>query len=725
MAIVAHKMPLPPAESVHATALAGALEMAALGFPVFPMKAGTKDGFLAKSWKAQATTDAGRIQGLAAEHPGCNWGARCTGHMVIDVDVADGAAGETSWMVLDTYHEIPVTRAHRSARGGRHVFLRMPAKTEATNRDKPCGDGINIRGNGGYVVCPGSTFDGLPYTVETAAPVAPAPASLVELLKAPEAAKGAAVPEEYQDHPADIAAAVDWLQRREVARKGERGSSVYKAAARLRDWGLSEESALELIGTVYAPNMDPPADVNFCRHEVGSAFRYAQNSAGVRSVAVDFDDVSELAAELAPPADAAPVARGEQLRWPVTDEDGKPLSKELRNIKVFLHHVGAIVWRDEFTNRDRIDGFDTFSGFFSGDAERALRMKAFELGLRPPKDHFADAVKEFARRAARHPVREYLDALKWDGVPRVEGWLSRYLGAEDTPLHREFGRLWLTAAVRRVRQPGCKFDNMLVLEGTQGAGKSTALKILAGAWFEESMTLDAEPKELIEQTSGKWIIEIAELSGMAAREVEHVKTLITRTEDTARLAYAPEPVTVPRQFILAGTTNDNRYLRDTTGNRRFWPVKVGTVEFSLLTADRDQLWAEAAAIEARGGPLSLARDLWAVATSAQEEREAPNPILDVLRFAIGDRGGFVSSWEAWRLAGVGDEGRPAKQGDARAVAGAMRKLGFEDAPRRKVNGKPATGFVRWDGEAKSAPVIDFASCSASAGLGETAASLLS
>lgn len=678
-------------------ALAGALEMAALGFPVFPMKAGVKGkgGFFAKSWKVQATTDAGRIRALADEHPGCNWAARCTGHLVIDVDVADGAAGEASLFALDVEHGIPVTRVHRSARGGRHIFLRMRVGAEATNRDKPCGDGINIRGNGGYVMCPGSTFDGLPYTVEHRAPVAPAPASLVELLKAPEAAKGAAVPEEYQDHPAALAGAVDWLQRREVARKGERGSSVYKAAARLRDWGLSEESALELIGTVYAPNMDPPADVNFCRHEVGSAFRYAQNSAGVRSVAVDFDDVSELAAELAPPADAAPVARGEQLRWPVTDEDGKPIHKAHANIKAFLHHVGANLWRDDFALANYISGFDTFNGLMDDDALRALHVRAFALGLGCPKEHFIDTVLEFARREQRHPVREYLNRLQWDGVPRVRGWLSRYLGAGETPLHAEFGRLWLVAAVRRVRRPGCKFDNMLVLEGAQGAGKSTALKILAGEWFEESVRLSAEPKELVEQTRGKWLIEVPELSGMAAREVEHVKALITRTEDTARLAYARTATTVARQFILAATTNDSHYLRDTTGNRRFWPVKVGSLDLVALAADRDQLWAEAAAIEARGEPLTLPRELWAVAAVAQEEREAPDTVREVLDPVYGGGRGYVLTEEVWHHLGFSRAGgRLPSATDTRSISAVMRRLGWERRRRRHL-GRPTYVFENW------------------------------
>lgn len=680
---VAHKMAPTPAES--GVALAGALEMAALGFPVFPLKPGTKDRFLAKSWKAQATTEEGRIRALAAEHPGCNWAARCTGHLVIDVDVADGASGEASYLLLDVEHGLPVTRVHRSARGGRHVFLKMPAGAEATNRDKPCGEGINIRGNGGFVVCPGSTFDGRPYTVEHRAPIAPAPESLVTLLRAPEAAKGGPVADEYMDHPAAIAGAVDWLQRREVARKGERGSSVYKAAARLRDWGLSEEVTLELIGAVYAPNMDPPADVNFCRHEVGSAFRYAQNTAGVRSVAVDFDDVSELAAELAPPADAAPIARGEELRWPVTDEDGKPIHKAHANIKAFLHYVGVHVYRDTFSSRDMLGGLR--SGPFSDDALVFLHQRAFALGLSVPKEHFRDALKMFAQQSERHPVREYLDALKWDGVPRVEGWLTRYLGAEDTPLHRGFGRLWLVAAVRRVRQPGCKFDNMLVLEGAQGAGKSTALKIIAGEWFEESMTLAAEPKEVIEQTRGKWIVEFAELSGIRKREVEHVKTLITRTSDSARLAYKEFEVTVPRQFILAATTNDEEYLQDPSGHRRFWPVKVGTVDLPELKTDRDQLLAEAAAIEAEGGPLSLARDLWAAAAVVQTDREVADPLEDKANRLFGSGWGYVPNEEISNLLGFQNP----TSADHRRVCNVMRKV--EGWRRARIDGRRV--HCRW------------------------------
>lgn len=685
-------------------ALAGALEMVSLGFSVFPLKSGTKDGFLAKSWKAQATADAAEVRKLAARFPGCNWGMRCTGHLVLDVDVADGKAGEASLLMLDLEHGLPVTRAHRSARGGRHVLMRLPAGVEVTNRDTPLGEGINVRGAGGYIIAPGSTFGGLPYTVETAAPIAEAPASLVTLLRAPDKAVGKEASPEHMDHPADVAGALDWLQRRPVAVKGERGASVYKAAARLRDWGLTEETALELIGEHYAPNMDPPADTPFCRHEVASAYRYAQNSAGARSVAVDFEDVSALAEELAPPADAPPIAKGAALRWPVTDEDGKPIAKAHDNIRAFLHHVGAELWRDDFALQGCIRGFDTFDGPLDDDALRALHVKAFALGLATPKEHFMDFVIETARQQAKHPVREYLDGLKWDGVPRVGSWLSRYLGAEESPLVAEFGRLWLTAAVRRVRQPGCKFDTMLVLEGAQGAGKSTALKILAGQWFEESVRLSAEPKEMIEQTRGKWVIEVPELSGMAAREVEHVKALITRTEDTARLAYARSAVTVPRQFVLAATTNDDKYLRDTTGNRRFWPVKVGEVDLDGLAADRDQVWAEAAAIEARGEPLTLHPSLWAAAGEVQAAREASNTVREVLEPVYAGGLGYTLVSDTWAHFGWSQsQGRLPSTGDSKMVADEMRRLGWIKKRRRVGAGNPVYVFENWPSSATTPP----------------------
>ena len=168
----------------------------------------------------------------------------------------------------------------------------------------------------------------------------------------------------------------------------------------------------------------------------------------------------------------------------------------------------------------------------------------------------------------------YLGGPKWDGALRLDKWLTTYFGAADTPLNNALGRKTLIAAVRRLRQPGVKFDQMLVLEGTQGAGKSRALRALAGDnWFSDNLEIGADTKRIMEIAAGKWIIEVPELSGMNRRDVEHVKAMLSRQVDEARLSYDRKTTKAPRQFILIGTTNASAYLHDDTGGRRFWPVR--------------------------------------------------------------------------------------------------------------------------------------------------------
>ena len=190
---------------------------------------------------------------------------------------------------------------------------------------------------------------------------------------------------------------------------------------------------------------------------------------------------------------------------------------------------------------------------------------------------------------------DYLDLLQWDQKPRLDTWLTEYAGADDTPYIRAVGRLVLVAAVRRIRQPGVKFDEMLVLEGPQGNNKSSALAVLAirPEWFSDDLPLMCSGKEVIERTSGKWIVEAAELSGMRQGIIEHIKAFLSRQIDKARMSYDRLPTERPRQFIVIGTTNSGHYLKDTTGNRRFWPVKVEGFDLEALARDRDQLWAEA------------------------------------------------------------------------------------------------------------------------------------
>ena len=255
-----------------------------------------------------------------------------------------------------------------------------------------------------------------------------------------------------------------------------------------------------------------------------------------------------------------------------------------------------------------------------GDDVRAAEwLQHRELNVTPMT--VSRSVGAMAREITVHPVRDHLGALAWDGVPRMETWACRYLGAEDTAFNRSVGALWLISAVARIFRPGVKADHMLVLEGPQGARKSTALKVLAGEdWFTDELP-DLGSKDAAMHMQGVWIIEIAELDAIGKAEVSRIKAFLTRTTDRFRPPYGRYTIEVPRQCVFAGTVNPDTYLRDETGNRRFWPLRCGTIDIDALARDRDQLWAEAVARFRAGAIWWLdTPELIAAATAEQEKR---------------------------------------------------------------------------------------------------------
>ncbi len=231
------------------------------------------------------------------------------------------------------------------------------------------------------------------------------------------------------------------------------------------------------------------------------------------------------------------------------------------------------------------------------------------------------AVGAVAREHRIHPVRDWLEHLRWDGTPRIETWTSIYLGVAPTAFHHTVGALWLISAVARIFRPGVKADHMLILEGPQGARKSTAIKVLAGEdWFTDELP-ELGSKDAAIHMQGVWIVEIAELDAIGRAEVSRIKAFLTRTTDRFRPPYGRYTVEVPRQCVFAGTVNPDTYLRDETGNRRFWPLRCGTIDIAALARDRDQLWAEAVH-RFREGAIWWLDDpaLLAEAAAAQEAR---------------------------------------------------------------------------------------------------------
>lgn len=223
----------------------------------------------------------------------------------------------------------------------------------------------------------------------------------------------------------------------------------------------------------------------------------------------------------------------------------------------------------------------------------------------------AAGVSMVAHEARFHPVREYLSGLKWDGVPRLDRWLADYLSAKPLVAGEEYlqiaGSRFLIGAVARMFEPGCKMDTMLVFEGKQGKGKSTAIKILGGSWFSDS-TLDLSNKDCYMALNGVWFQEIGEMDAFSRAESTRVKAFITSPEDKYREPYERREIRRPRQVVFTGTTNQDEYLKDMTGNRRFWPVRIdGEIDLTALRENRDQLFAEAVARYKAGEPWHLSK----------------------------------------------------------------------------------------------------------------------
>ena len=245
------------------------------------------------------------------------------------------------------------------------------------------------------------------------------------------------------------------------------------------------------------------------------------------------------------------------------------------------------------------------------------------------KDRIFDAVNVVAQENGFHPVRDYLNECVWDGEPRVDTLLVDYLGAEDNAYTRAVTRKTLVAAVARIFRPGCKFDYMLTLRGRQGIGKSAIIAKLGGPWFSDTFTT-MQGKEAYEQVQGVWLMEVGELAGMRKSEAETIKLYISKQRDRFRPAYGRRLQEFPRQCVFIGTTNEEQFLRDATGNRRFWVVDTPNEPsrdlWEDLTPDMVRLiWAEAVDLFKKGEPLFLPRDIEAMAREVQETYEEENP----------------------------------------------------------------------------------------------------
>lgn len=346
------------------------------------------------------------------------------------------------------------------------------------------------------------------------------------------------------------------------------------------------------------------------------------------------------------PASATPAARA-GVPTPAQGWEAKLLARRgetvscLANIALVLSNRpewAGVIGHDAFSTRTMkrlplpgAPAGDRPGEWSDVDTSRTVIWLTNEYGMTPGAPMVDEAVELIARANSFHPVREYLEGLTWDGVPRLDDWLSDFMGVPKTEYTMRVARWYLTAMCARVMEPGCKFDYCIVLEGKQGRRKSSALRALAGEWFSDT-DLDLSNKDSMSALRGKWLHEVAEMGSLARAESARQKSFLSRQVDEFRPAYARREIRSPRQLVFSGTTNEWAWNKDPTGGRRFWPVEVGDmIDVEGLAAVRDQLFAEALVHYKGGGRYwPTAQEQAEIFDPQQLARESEDGLFDLV-----------------------------------------------------------------------------------------------
>lgn len=547
-----------------------AIEYAKKGFAVFPLKYRDKVPLTRNGCK-DATTDAAQIKAWWQQHPNANIGL-ATGTVshnvfVIDLDIdedrgIDGYHSLTDWQ--REHGDFPETWTAITGRGGYHMYFRGDGKIK--NRAGII-DGVDIRGNGGYVVAPPSIHkNGRRYEWEYS-------------------------PDEFELAKADnnVMYFLNHDDRRQsasftmpnIVSAGQRNQMLFRFACMMQAKGASDQSVFAATMAENESSCSPPLTEREVRLIVSSATKYEKG----KPIHIDSEGVATR--ENKDDVIGNP-------EWVLNfldcnhDKDGN-----IKSVKQFVHNFEIVMDKDDrFAGKIRFNEFaqqlylcgnvpwekeDNCRAWSSHDDSALFSLIQADYGLKSRQD-FADALKNVSMRNKFHPVRELLDSLTWDGKEHIRSLLPECLGAEDSDYTYQVMRLWMLGAVSRVYKPGSKFDYTIILQGSQGIGKSTFLKQLAmdDSWFNDSLdSLDSD--KAVQSLTGSWIIELAELKSLArtAGGVESVKRFLTATQDKYRIPYERRADTFYRQCVFAGTTNKDDFLQDETGNRRFLIVQTG------------------------------------------------------------------------------------------------------------------------------------------------------
>lgn len=547
--------------------------------------------------------------------------------LIIDVDPRNFKDGVDSLQTLlsdlDTTTLPAYTARVKTGGGGTHYYFKKPRdlKLRKNLKEYP---GVDFLTSGCYVVGAGSIHPKTNRMYELfAADIGQAPPLLLDLIRKHEIAPGKKgtgydesreTKERYREYLINAVAAIE----------GQSGDqTTFNIAAVGHDYGLSADDTFTLMLDEYNDRCQPPWSIEDLRKKVQNAYLYAADKMGNANPAAQFEKAE------------------------ITSLDGmrRLLHLDMHNLPKKNLHNTAVMFApnmplndllsfNEFSNEITFTKnapwhrqFEKVSVWTDGEALRCKYFLSHLLKFEPSTAIVHEAAYVASQMKRYHPVKEYLQVLAWDGHKRVHQWLSLYLGVEDGDYTRAVGLKFLVAAIKRIYEPGCKFDYVLVLEGQQGTFKSSTFEILAGKEWYCDPSVDITNKDVIAYMFGKWIIELPEMETHRRTETSAMKSFLSRNTDRCRMPYARLTEDFPRQCVFGGTINpendtDIGWLKDSTGNRRYWPVRVGwqhKVDLEALKKVRDQLWAEALTHYRQEFPIYL--DDERIVQMAQEEQK--------------------------------------------------------------------------------------------------------
>jgi predicted P-loop ATPase len=577
--------------------------------------------------------------------------------LVLDFDPRNYPEGRDLFAeFLNRFPHLRATRIIQTPSGGYHVYLsksvdfevkkeqsKYPGVDHLSQKHYVCGEGTHID----YQKLDGTLCKGT-YTVLVHGFVLPAPLDYLNELDQPAQPQTAGADESLLNEQTFKGE----CEHNAPAHQGSRGSTCYKLAARGRDLALSLDAAYKYISGYWAPRCTPPMPDKEVFESVSHAYTYAKNAAGAASpeakfktLAVDtnttdkaLDNVQSIVEyqsdQVMSKVHQKQVAYEKDLSTPkntfgnvvfylMNDNDWKGRLR-YNQFADRIEMAGGFDWRKEFGHKHK--------GLTAFDSAWIRCWFSTNLAMEVDDKKIADAC--YVASKQYHPVREYLDGLKWDGVSRLKTFLHDTTGCANNDYTSNAGMCMMVSAVKRIYEPGCKQDYVLVLEHRQGKHKSQWVEALGGEWHSTGELLPGD-KDTYQNLKGKWIVELPEMDGTYSKaDYRWLKKIITTSYDTYRPSYAREAQTVPRESIFIATLNPNatgQYLTDEE-NRRYWPIQTGQINLALLKANRDQYFAEAIELYNQNADTSwmMSKEAAEIAEREQTARREIDPWVETL-----------------------------------------------------------------------------------------------